>query len=313
MNSNLTHRLKIASLAFLAFAGCYAAPKKVSQLQPSPTTNPAKLAKDYWENTKPDLLPNHGKVAIEEFSVEYVSVSGAQPFERQPLFMPPPIDPIGLAITGSLAVSGVGRQSETYEAATMQRITAELYNDFRKNLEDRGLTVVAPAEVNATRAYAKLKTQDKANSSPLRYLQRSFSSDVGRVESSVTVPAPGLRVVVSDWGRDDTDKKMLEELNASVAASVHLRIVAYRGAAALMQGSTIRIVHRKDGSTTLKSKASLISDNMIVEGGKWEPGAGKKANIDAMMLSTAVHASWPTYLDLAFGQRQVNHFPDPKY
>jgi hypothetical protein len=294
------------ALAPLALAhGCYAPPPRISELGGPPgVLSSVMVESDFWtlddelpRLDAPGAAPVH-KVALAEVSVELVTHTWSAPFPGAALFDPSMYTDVGIVVQ----LLGLGRRLTTYDEELEAAIPARVHEALVAGLRARGLEVIAPEVVRATRAYGRYAALDRDTSSVARYFN-PVGHDVGRVRSFDVVAAPGLLVIdgalddAHDLGAPGVDRALLEETGADVVVRARFRVGLHEGRLAVESGSTLEVTGR-DHQGVLASHRSLTSDDEVSEVG-FLPVRGIAYEIDPAALRAALDLVFPVYRDLA--------------
>ena len=177
----------------------------------------------------------------------------------------PPWNPIG----GALELIGIGRAETPIGPDERATVTGSMYTRFIDDLHADGYELVPQSDIHKEAAYASLSAGhadgESAESSPVDYL-RLLSTDIGVINASTKVPAPGTRLLKDDLSKADREKFetiLLHNTHADATVSVHLLVGCYRDRAALEQNSQLRVMTADDRETTMTSQRSVLSDNKV--------------------------------------------------
>jgi hypothetical protein len=298
--------LLVSSLALapLALSGCYAPPPRVSELGGPPgVLSSVMVESEFW--SRDDELPALDacgapvrKVALAEVSVELVTHKWVAPLPGAALLDPSMYNDVGIVVQ----LLGLGRRLTSYGEELEAAIPARVHAALVAGLRARGLEVVAPEVVRATRAYARYAALDRDTSSVARYFN-PVGHDTGRIRSFDVVPGPGLRVIdgavedEDDEGAPGVDRALLDETGADVVMRARFRVGLHEGRLAVESGSTVAVTGR-GFQGTLASQRSLTSDAEVAEVG-FLPVRGLDYAIDPSALRAALDVVFPVYRDLA--------------
>ena len=276
-------------IALMLSAGRAALPRVVSEARfvttsPNATAGelPADVSGQYWKREQsreiklgrvwivsiieragpPDEELTKGcRVAITEFSVEFVDMQLVNPFghptmiKSLPAQVPAPATPV----QPGMESSGAGTRPTPMSKADQLQISQSLYNIFDRNLRETGLIIVPRKAVTASAGYAKLKPRPSVSSSWALFLTPA-STETGMVFRTHTVAAPGLGVATCGAAAmASAESEIKRETDADVVMAVKLRVGTYHKKAALEQNSVIRWTAAKC-PTILTAKKALVSD-----------------------------------------------------
>jgi hypothetical protein len=216
------------------------------------------------------------RIAIIEFTVEFVTVRSRTPFDSQLAVKIPPWDPIG----GALEVIGLSRAQTLFKPEDRTAITTTLFNQFTTNLHDVGYTVIPESDIHAQPAYDTLTKghpdNASADSSPLDFA-RLLATDVGVINASTAQPAPGMRLLDQDLSQEDFRKSeslLLQQTGADATIAVHLLVGCYNNRAAIEERSRVRVLRSGAQEVALTSQRSLLSDKKVRKPGHFMPVLG---------------------------------------
>ena len=209
-------------IALMLSAGCAALPKPVSETRfvttaPNATATevPPDVAGQYWKRDQsreikfgpagivsiieragpPDEeLAKGRRVAITEFSVEFVEVQFQNPFGHPTMIKSSPAQvPAPSPVSPGMEPSGVGTKLTTMSIADQIHTSQAIRDVFEQILKEYGLIIVPQNTVTACAGYAKLKPSPSISSSWAHFL-KSVPTDTGVVLRTHTVAAPGLGI-----------------------------------------------------------------------------------------------------------------------
>lgn len=313
---SLVTAVLIAAVA-LTISGCMPAPV-TAKAASAVTGISGGLPDGYWSRpvgTAAKRPTGVRRIAVTEFSVEFVAVRSRMPFASQPFFKPPPVGPPpGGFVSAGVEIAGVFRAVTPISAFDRRSLTAALYDEFLTNLRASGYEVVPAAALHGRAAYALL-TANRADgavnsSSPLRYLSL-FSDDVGVINATTTVPAPGTRLVndhQSDADRRQFSGRLLAEVGADAAVAVRLRVGSCADRAAIERGSSVSVIYQDGRETFCTSKRSLLSDDTVGAPSHFELVTGDIEPVRQPAFTAAVKGLFVPYLAPAL-ERTLGHVP----
>ena len=320
-------------IALMLSAGCTALPRPVSEVSfvttaPNATAAlvPPEAAGQYWKRDQsreiklgrtgivsiieragpPDEELTKGRrVAITEFSVEFVDVQFRNPFghpttiksSSAPMSTPTMPDQPGMELFG------VGTKTTPMSMADQINASQALHDIFERHLRENGLIIVPQNAVTACAGYAKLKPRPSVSSSWALFL-RPESTDTGVVLRTHTVAAPGLGVATCGAAAlASAEAEIKRETNADVVMAVKLRVGTYHQKAALEQNSIIRWTVAK-GPILLTAQKALVSDADVTDASRFVPVAGRIEQDHQDKFIRQLEEMLPAFIGLAFPSLQ---------
>jgi len=278
--------------------GCHTAPMSYSAADLQSPETRARAAGLYWQRNNVPTLRERGcrRVAILDFSVEYVTGKIEVPGETQPTFSPPALAPAHVG----LEYGGLFRKQINFKEALYRQLADELYAMLVEELVQRGFEVLAPSEVSAAAAYQRLKTRAHDDGSVLQEFNL-IGSDTGRIKRIVTYPASGLRIVTgaAEGEIEQVELALLNELPADVSLRVHIRVGVYQRRASLERGSIAWVLTR-DVVGNLTADRSLLSDDAVATSQRFLPIEGEAYAVDSERYLEAMRLLFPPYISMAF-------------
>jgi hypothetical protein len=237
------------------------------------------------------------RVAMTEFSVEFVDVKFENPFGHPTMINSSsararPVQP-------GTDQRGARSQPAPLSLADQIQISQILRELFERHLREIGLIIVPQADVIASAGYAKLKPRQSV-SSPWAQFSTPVTTDTGIVLWTHTVPAPGLGVATC--GRAELASAELEikrETNADIVMAVKLRVGTYHQKATLEQNSSIRWM-AADRSIILTAQKSLVSELAVTDASRFIPLAGRIEPTHQQQFVSQLEAMLPAFIGLAF-------------
>jgi len=281
-----------------ALLGCHAAPLTYSAADLQSPRSRAKAAPLYWRcNNVPDIRQlERRRVAILDFSVEFITGKVEMPGQTQPTFSPPAIAPAHVGVE----YSGLFRKQYEFDEQLYREATDGIYRIFIDALAERGFEVLPNDLVRESSAYKRLAVQDREAGSLLQEMN-IIGSDTGRIKQMVTIPASGLRIVVRAAAGDieEVELAMLDELDVDLSLRAHIRVGVYQDRASIDRGSVIWLLTR-DAVGNLTADKSLLSDDVVATPGEFIPLQGRLFNIDSEGFLAAMRKMFPPYIAMAF-------------
>jgi hypothetical protein len=237
------------------------------------------------------------RVAMTEFSVEFIDVKFENPFGHPTMInsssaptrpVQPGTDP-----------RGARSQPTPISMADQIEISRILRELFERNLRENGLIIVPQTDVLASAGYAKLKPRQSVGSPWAQFL-KPVTTDTGIVFRTHTVPAPGLGVATC--GRAalaSAESQIKRETNADVVMAVKLRVGSYHQKATLEQNSTIRWM-AADRSIVLTAQKSLVSELAVTDASRFIPLAGRIEPTHQQEFVGQLATILPAFIGVAF-------------
>ncbi len=320
-------------IALMLSAGCTVLPGPVSEVgfvttAPNATAAlvPPDAAGQYWKRVQSreiklvptgivsiieragpadDELTKGRRIAITEFSVEFVDVQFRNPFGHPTLIkssrapMPTPTMPD----QPGMELSGVGTRMTPMSMADQINASQALHDIFEQHLRENGLIIVPQKAVTACAGYAKLKARPSVSSSWALFLKPE-STDTGVVLRTHTVAAPGLGVATCGAAAlASAEAEIKRETDADVVMAVKLRVGTYQNKAALEQNSIIRWT-AANSSIILTAQKALVSDADVTEASRFEPVAGRIEPVHQDQVVRQLEGMLPAFIGLAFPSLQ---------
>jgi hypothetical protein len=312
-------------IALMATAGCAPLPRVASETglvatrhDATPAAVPPEVAGEFWKRERSReirlgrggivwILESSGppdeeltvgrRVAITEFSVEFVDVQFQNPFGR-PTMIKTSAAPTLPGQAGTDLKSARTKQTPM-SAPDQIQIAQALRDVFERHLREDGLIVVPQTDVTASAGYANLKPRPSV-SSPWAQFLKPVTTDTGVVLRTHTVAAPGLGVATC--GRAalaSAESEIQRETEADVVMAVKLRVGTYHQKAALEQNSSIRWT-AADRSITLTAQKSLVSESNVTVASRFIPFAGRIEPVQHEQFVRQLEAMLPAFIGRAF-------------
>jgi hypothetical protein len=237
------------------------------------------------------------RVAITEFSVEFVDVQFQNPFGHPTTInsSSAPTQPVEPGTDPSNA-----RTTQTpMSTADQIQISQALRDGFERHLRENGLLIVPQTDVTASAGYANLKPRPSVSSSWAQFL-KPVTTDTGVVLRTHTVAAPGLGVATcGSAALASAESEIKRETGADVVMAVKLRVGTYHQKASLEQNSSIRWT-AADRSITLTAQKSLVSESNVTAASRFVPFAGRSEPVHQDQFVRQLEAMLPAFIGLAF-------------
>lgn len=293
--------LALPALLFALAGGCFSSPRHAADLKLDEPAALAAHAPTYWDA---HALPTSAfaprpRVAILEFSVEYVTVKRLGLFGSRPI-----ADIQEFSITGGAAhLAGLGREKLDLDEATMAQLPAALEKRFEHTLESAGFDVVAPDRVAATPAYAALLALTPGEPYAGQFLS-PLGSDTGRPKEIRVFPTAGLKVLPRDADNQLGDlRSVLADAGAELGLIVRVRVGADGGFASIERDSHIRVI-TPAGQTPgrLTALHSILSDGRIAADESFKFLSGSVTTADAALYREEVQRLADPFLGMAVAE-----------
>jgi hypothetical protein len=237
------------------------------------------------------------RVAITEFSVEFVAVQFQNPFGH-PTMINSSSAPTLPGEPGTGLSSARMKQTPMSTADQIQ-ISQALRDVFERRLRENGLIIVPQTDVTASAGYANLKPRPSV-SSPWAQFLKPVAIDTGVVLRTHTVAAPGLGVATCGTAAlASAESEIKRETDADVVMAVKLRVGTAYQKAALEQYSSIRWT-AADRSITLTAQKSLVSESNVTDASRLIPSVRRIEGVDQERFVRQLEAMLPAFIGLAF-------------
>lgn len=214
---------------------------------------------------QPAAVPMRPRVAIVEFTTEFVTDKLETPFKGQPVVSTTEYGYVGLPVT----IIGIGRTRIIYEDILRRHLPDEMYCIFATALEARGFDVLLPQEVLAAPAYEGFVTVKPGSSKPGQIFN-IFGSDTGRTKRVEFWPARGLSTVVGvkKGSIKKTLRQIIDETGADAALRVRVRIGVWRGVASVERETHVEVVTLEKAGRIVQQR-SIGSENFVIDPTRW--------------------------------------------
>ena len=295
--SRLLFAALVAACAGLA-AGCHSVP---STRRAGELDDPAKLtqaAPHYWEK-KGTACPSSAKrIAIIEFSVDYVSEKLLSPSKAQPK-----VSGIDYSTSGFvLTTIGVWKNKTTFDESFKTALPEEMYEIFVRELESHGYSVVPLEEVRKAEAYSRLAAEKPGASSFWQRLSIA-GSDTGTTKKMQVYPAEGLVTIKGTGGAkvEDVEAALAKEIGADATIRARFRVGLYDQRATVERGSWI-FIRTTTGAQELTASMSLESEEEVAGKGEFKAFQGRIYKVDSAKYRAAIGEIFPAFVDMALVQ-----------
>jgi hypothetical protein len=237
------------------------------------------------------------RVAITEFSVEFVDVQFQNPFGHPTMIKSSPAP--ALPAQPGTDLSSAHSEQTPMSTADQVQISQALRDVFERHLRENGLIIVPQTDVTASAGYANLKPRPSV-SSPWAQVLKPVTTDTGVVLRTHTVAAPGLGVATCGTAAlASAESEIKRETAADVVMAVKLRIGTYHQKAALEQNSSIRWT-AADRSITLTAQKSLVSESNVTDDSRFILYAGRFEPVQQERFVGQLETMLPAFVGLAF-------------
>jgi hypothetical protein len=258
----------------------------------------------YWKREGWWKLPATAKkVAITEFTVEFVTAVGTQSE--------------GLGIVPIMQMAGVGKKQYQYDEAMMQTLPTELYDLYVQELSKAGFEVVPAQAVREAPSYQKVKLSEEGDktksSSTSGHGWRHHHTQRGELYS-----AHGLVAADDSWFA--SGKNAINTLNAigEVGADTGLRVrmkvgLDDKGRATFWPGATVyafgdvklskwstpeKPAYEFKVSGVMTSKQMLYFSEPVVDSKEFQAFKGDVFHVQGAPFATAVRGVFPQFASL---------------
>jgi hypothetical protein len=321
-------------IALMATAGCAPLPRVASETglvatrhDATPAAVPPEVAGEFWKRERSReirlgrggivwILESSGppdeeltvgrRVAITEFSVEFVDVRLENPFGR-PTMINSSAAPTR-AVQPRTGPSGARTRQTPMPTADQIQLSEVLRDVFERHLREKGLIILPQTDVTASAGNANLTPRSSVNS-PWAQILKPVTTDTGVVLRAHTVAAPGLGVATRNRAAlASAESEIKRETEADVVMAVKLRVGIYHQKAALEQNSSIRWM-TADRSITLTAQKSLVSESTVTDDSRLLPFAGRIELAHQEQFVRQLEAMLPAFVGLAFPSlpRKMGH------
>ncbi len=236
------------------------------------------------------------RVAITEFSVEFVDVQFQNPFGH-----PTMINSSSAPLPGEPGTDSSSARTNQTSMSTADQIQVShaLRDVFERYLRENGLIIVPQTDVTASAGYANLKPRSSV-SSPWAQFLNPVTTDTGIVLWTHTVAAPGLGVATcGSAALASAEREIKRETDADVVMAVKLRVGTAYQKAALEQYSSIRWT-TADRSITLTAQKSLVSESNVTDASHFIPFSRRTEPVHQEQFVRQLEAMLPAFVGLAF-------------
>jgi hypothetical protein len=237
------------------------------------------------------------RVAITEFSVEFIDVQLQNPFGH-PRTINSSSAPTLPGEPGT-GLSSARANPTPMSTADQIQISQALRDAFERHLRENGLIIVPRADVTGSAGYANLKPRPSVSSTWAQFLN-PVATDTGVVFRTHTVAAPGLGVATCGTAAlASAESEIKRETGADLVMAVKLRVGTAYQKAALEQFSSIRWT-TADRSITLTAQKALVSESKVTDASHFIPFDRQIEPLDQDRFVRQLEAMLPAFIGLAF-------------
>jgi hypothetical protein len=291
--------LSVVLVLAIFFAGCHAAPKSM----PDPDKLATAPASEYWKADRVPQIRAGAKLAILEFSVEYVTEKIESPTESQPEIFAADYGAAGFVLTSA----GVGKKTLSLDKELMASLPNEFYSVFVDELREAGYEVVPTETLRAAKSFKYFKSFKPGFSHAGQRLN-PMGADTGNIKATKVHPADGL-IVLKNAGRmriADAEASLAQELGADAVMRVRFRVGLFRGRPTIEAGSKITVT--TIGATgSIHSTRSIVSEKCICEKGSFRFFRGLVYTPDVAQYRECLVPMFPWYSRMAVGSFAQAH------
>jgi hypothetical protein len=298
MHATIRKRLFFAALvaacAGLA-TGCHSVPstRRAAALDDLATFTQA--APRYWGKKGAACPSSTKRIAIVEFSVDYVSEKLLSPSLAQPTFGGIDYTTEGFILT----TIGFWRTKTAFDEPLKSALPTEMYEIFVRELERRGYSVVPLEEVRRAEAYSRLAAEKPGASSLWQWLS-VVTTDTGNAKKMQVYPAEGLVTIRNANGAkvEDVEAALASEVGADACIRARFRVGLYDRRATVERGSRI-FIWTPMGGEELWASTSLQSYEQVADKGEFKAFQGRVHTVDSAKYREAIGEIFPVFVDMA--------------
>jgi hypothetical protein len=226
----------------------------------------ARKAEPLGEGSVAVGAPQPPKIAIVEFTVEYVTTKLETPFKQQAVAGATEFGYIGLPVT----VIGLGRKRVIYNHDLKTYLPNEFYNIFVGEMENAGYAILPADIVKRAGAYGDFVAVAPGSAKPLEFLN-VVGSDTGRSKNVEYWPAQGLSTIVGAQrgSVDKIERQILAQTGADAALRVRVRVGVWYGYASIERETRIEVVTLSHAGK-ITAKRSLVSQQIVIDKSKFK-------------------------------------------
>lgn len=295
----------------LAVGGCFVGPDHLAEAR---LTSPDEVTarKDrWWATANAPTITQAARVAIVEFSIEYVTVKKLGLFGTRPI-----VDVQEFSITGGAAhLAGIGREKLVLDDEAMRTLPGELYASFVEQLTAAGLDVLPTEHVIDADSLSHIGAFDTGESLDGMFLSPA-GSDTGRPKEIRIFSAAPLRALRGDSTEiNAAAARAANALGANYALRVVVRLGADNGYASIERESHITVIPCNGftdplGAPKVYAVRSLLSDGRIATSENFELLSGTVTTADANLYKQEVRTLAEPFL--AMGLSSIGGLTPPR-
>lgn len=255
----------------LSCGGCFVGPDHLAQAK---LTNEHALAESkdhWWAAANAPVMTPHARVAVVEFSVEFVAVKKLGLFGTRPI-----IDIQDYSFSGGAAhLAGIGREKIILDENALLALPGDLYHSFIDQLAACGLDIISMPTVADVPALSVIDAFEPGESLAGIFLSPT-GSDTGRPKEVRIYPAAPLRSLRGDSADiNAAAARAADALDADYALRVVVRLGADDGYASIERESHITVIPRSGvleplGPPRVYAVRSLLSDGVVADDASFE-------------------------------------------
>jgi len=278
-------------------------PKQFNTASLSTESDYQAQASTYWKKEGWWSLPDSSrKVAITEFSVEYVTKTGSQNYNA------------GLIAVAQLA--GMGKKEFHYDEAMKKQLATDLYHVYIAELEKRGFEVIPAENMWQTETYQEIAAKETGSTSKSGQSTGSaFNDRVGRsYQHGQVYGAENTLVVDTGFFASFSNPvgKQIEataEAGADTCLNIRMKVgIDAEGRATLWPGSTVKVYagidpaaeyHNAKTAGSITSKQMLYFADPVIDSKKFQAFKGSVYEVDPAEFSHAIKGVFPDFAALS--------------
>lgn len=283
----------------LISGGCYVGPDHLADTGLVNSESLVATKDRWWAAANAPCIAPHARVAVVEFSVEFVAVKKLGLFGTRPI-----IDIQDYSISGGAAhLAGLGREKILLDEHTLRSLPDDLYRSFIDQLSAFGLEVLPAEAIASAPALDALDAFEPGESLAGIFLSPA-GSDTGRPKQVRVFPAAPLRVLRGDSAViHDAAARTADALDADYALRVVIRLGADNGYASIERESHITVVPRAGvhdplGPPRVYAVRSLLSDGIVSDHETFELLSGTVTTLNPALYRHEIRTLAEPYLSM---------------
>jgi len=309
-------------VASAMFCGCRALPVKYTAASFATEAGIESSASTFWKSSRlPDIcgeaareqaarakenaplgegsvaagVPQPPRIAIVEFTVEYVTTKLETPFKQQAVAGATEFGYIGLPVT----LLGVGRKRIIFDNDLKTYLPDKLYNIFVSEMENAGYAILPAGAVRQAPAYSDFVTLAPGSAKPLEFLN-VVGSDTGRTKNVEYWPAQGLSTIVGArrGSVNKIERQVIAQTGADAALRIRVRVGVWYGFASLERETRVEVT-TPEHSGKITAKRSLVSDQIVIDKSKFKVFQGVVYPVKTNLYTEAMAKMFPAYVKMA--------------